>query len=153
MHVANTILEKAFAEDVPIVPGKLQRILWFTASEYRKVTGEDLMSEMFEPWRRGPVIRGVHEKFRRYTARPIRRYAKDALGDAHAVDLARAWPVALAVDSVWERTSRYPAQTLSIIATRHGSPWWKARQAGETFIDREALAGDVSYREVLGFNG
>lgn len=46
MHVANTILEKAFAEDVPIVPGKLQRILWFTDRKalesdvsYRQVLG------------------------------------------------------------------------------------------------------------------
>ncbi|MFC3295544.1 DUF4065 domain-containing protein [Clavibacter michiganensis subsp. insidiosus] len=66
---------------------KLQKLLYFAASEYAKRTGSDsLLSEPFMMWKYGPVVRSVYDEFRSYGAGRIRTYAKDARGKALSIN-------------------------------------------------------------------
>ena len=49
--LANTILKKAFEEDIPVTPMKLQKLVYFICREYMQNNdGEDLISEDFLAW-------------------------------------------------------------------------------------------------------
>lgn len=84
--VANNILNRAFAEKLPITEPKLQKMLYLVASEYQKAAHQPLFSEVFSAWAYGPVLYSVRDKFRNFANNePITKFARDAHGNAHMI--------------------------------------------------------------------
>ena len=149
MHVANSMLSRAFRDNRHVSPMRLQRLLWFTACEYARTAGAPLTAEQFEVWPYGPVLRSLHGKFKCFGAGPIDTYAKDAAGTGHAVDVEHHPLLAAALDAVWEKASPYSPRTLSEISTWPGSAWFAANEAGERTISNDRIAADTSYISML----
>lgn len=147
IHVSNTILNRSFEDNLRITPMKLQRILYFVASEYAKQTGKNLFDEQFQAWKYGPVLVSVYTKFGVFKGENINVYGKDAVGNAYMVD-ERANPVLTAiVDRVWFACKNIPAVTLSRLAVGEGSAHLRS---DDLRIKHYDVKEDISYRQVLG---
>lgn len=148
--IANNVLARAFAERRYITPMKLQKILYFVASEYQKLTGQVLLEESFAMWAYGPVLYSVFNEFRTYSKDPIKRYARDAQGNAYSIDEASDLNLRRALDVVWKVTRSRGAIELSEITHREDSAWDKAYQSDSPFLDPEDIALDFTYYQPLG---
>ncbi|MDN5686449.1 MAG: DUF4065 domain-containing protein [Brachybacterium sp.] len=149
--ISNNILKRAFDEDVPVSPMKLQKILYFAASEYAKRTrGRVLLAEQFQPWKFGPVLQSVYGEFKTYGGQQIRRYAKDAEGRAFIIDEGADPDLASVLDEVWTATRDRTAFNLSQITHAAKSAWWDAWQKSDAYIDDGDLERDSTYTGRLG---
>lgn len=150
--VSNNVLERAFDEGVQVSPMKLQKILYFAASEYAKQTqGKQLLSEDFEAWRYGPVLRSVYTEFRAFGGDPIRSYSRDAKGRSYLLDEPAIPGLSSVLDLVWSRTKNRSAVELSRITHMPGSAWHQAYTAnGGGTIDQKTIERDSTYRTHLG---
>ena len=66
LTVCNTILNKAFDENIEVTPMKLQRMLYLVYRDYLHFTNEALFPERFEVWKFGPVVGKVFDVFHQY---------------------------------------------------------------------------------------
>ena len=145
--VANNVLDRAFAEKCLINTMKLQRILYFVASEYQKRTGLPLFSERFETWRYGPVLRSVHSAFSPFAGRDITRFSKNAKNKSLMIDEDADRELKRALDVVWATTKGLSPITLSRITHMENSAWDKAFQNDQPFLSSDDIAGDSTYTE------
>ena len=83
-EVANYIVKWHWVRDRKLTHLSLQKILFFCHGAYLARTGEPLVSESFEAWPNGPVIRIVFEAFRSFKDKPIEGLANryDPVSDA-----------------------------------------------------------------------
>ena len=88
--VCNNILTRAFQENIPVSPMKLQKLMYFVSCEYVKATGKDLLSENFGVWQYGPVLPSLYDEFKSFHDQPITKYATDADGVPYAIKIGRA---------------------------------------------------------------
>lgn len=143
--VANTILKHAFTENIPVSPMKLQKLLYFTTCLYQRQTGNRLLTESFQPWKYGPVVRSVYDEFKGFGASPITQYALDAQGNAQAAAEEQGSVFTNAVDKVWNRLKYYTAIDLSKITHLPNSAWYQAVQNQDSFISNTAMANDHTF--------
>jgi len=143
-NISNNILKRAFADGGDVSPMKLQKLLYFAASEYAKMTGKPLLDENFRAWRYGPVVRSVYDEFRSFGGSPIKAYAKDAAGKAYSIDERQAPELKEALDRVWQHAHRFSAVELSRITHAPDSAWSEAYTRSE-YISNDALAQDETY--------
>lgn len=148
--IANNILSRAFAEKAYMSPMKLQKILYFVASEYQKATKRPLLEEPFSTWAYGPVVYSVYDEFRSFSKDNIKRYARDARGDVFVIDETQDIELKVALDRVWDKTKDMGAVKLSEITHLQNSAWDKAFQDDEPVLDPADIATDNTYRVPLG---
>lgn len=148
--IANNILSRAFAEKAYMSPMKLQKILYFVASEYQKATKRPLLEEPFSTWAYGPVVYSVYDEFRSFSKDNIKRYARDARGDVFVIDETQDIELKVALDRVWDKTKDIGAVKLSEITHLQNSAWDKAFQDDEPVLDPADIATDNTYRVPLG---
>lgn len=149
--IANNILSRSFKEKNYISPMKLQKILYFVASEYQKATGKPLLIENFSTWAYGPVLYSVYDEFRAFKDKPIKRLARDARGDSRVGDETRDLDLRAALDKVWAKTRNRHAIELSEITHLPGSAWYTAFQSDSKILDTDLIGADNTYYEALGF--
>ncbi|PPG61631.1 Panacea domain-containing protein [Rathayibacter sp. AY1C5] len=150
VNVSNNLLRRAFEEDVAVSPMKLQKLLFFTASEYAKRTHTPLIDGTFQTWKYGPVERSVYEEFRSFGGNRIRSYGKDAAGNAWVVDEQTDPQLRAAIDVIWGASKYKNAVDLSRITHLQGSAWDVAYTRG--WISDDELEADQSYRVALGLS-
>ncbi|MBA8815638.1 putative phage-associated protein [Microbacterium halimionae] len=149
INVSNNILKRAFQEKVDVSPMKLQKLLFFVASEYAKRTGKPMIDGNFQAWQYGPVVRSVYDEFRSFGGRAIRSYGKDAEGKSYQIKEASDPALHESLDVVWNAAKNYSAVALSRITHIQGSAWANSFSKS-TFIPEEALKADQTYRSELG---
>lgn len=150
IHVANSLLRRAFRDGVPVTPMKLQKLLFFVACLYQRDTGMLLLTEPFQPWKYGPVCASVHDVFRAFGGRPITRYARDAVGVAYCVNEDSSPSLRKALNLVWENMKMISAVDLSRAAIRPGSAWSKAVDSGREYVSNVDMARDRTFDDLLG---
>ena len=149
MNVTNNVLKRAFNDDIPVTPMKLQRLLYLTAVDYARRTGGPLLYEPFQAWRYGPVLRSVYDKFLPIGHDPIRVYARNAAGEARLVNEAKRPEVARTVDAVWAEFRHVPVVELARIICQPGTVWHRTVSAGEgTPIPDRDIWSDVFFAPV-----
>lgn len=147
--VSNNILQRAFRDNVPVSPMKLQKILYFAASEYAKKVGKPLLNDDFEAWQYGPVVRDVFQEFKSFSGKPIRAYAKDAAGQSFIISETDNPVFSDVLDRVWAQTRGRTAVSLSRLTHVDGSAWHSAYTGWNDTISNEAIQADCTYREAL----
>lgn len=138
----NTILYKAFNEEIPVTPMKLQKLLYFSHREYLKKTGQPLFNERFEPWPYGPVLPSVYEEFRSFHSDKITMFAKNADGSASILSEQGAPKACQAINTVWERYKWYSGIELSTMTHMAGSAWRKAMDGKLPFLREEDIKAE-----------
>lgn len=148
VNISNNILRRAFEEGVEVSPMKLQKLLFFVASEYAKRSGRPLLDGSFQAWQYGPVVRSVYDEFKSYRAGPIRSYGKDAQNKAYLVNENTDPALQQSLNAVWAAAKNVPAVTLSRITHADDSAW--SRNVERGWIPNEALVEDHTYQALLG---
>lgn len=143
--VSNNVLKRAFDEGVDVSPMKLQKILYFAASEFGKKAGKPMLSEAFQVWKYGPVVRSVYDEYKSFGGSPIRAYAKDAEGKARIVNESKYPELHDALDRVWRQTRNRSAVDLSRITHLPGAAWTNAWSIGHDYLSDDDVAGDEAY--------
>lgn len=150
VNVSNNILKRAFDDEVNVSPMKLQKLLYFIASDYAKATGKPLLSEQFQAWDYGPVVRSVYDEFRSFGGAPIRAYAKDATGKSKMIKESKDEALRESIDRIWDHAKGKTAVSLSRITHSKGSAWFNTFQENRSgLIPQDALAKDETYLEPL----
>lgn len=147
--VANSLLKKYFEAGEPITNLKLQKSLYFLASEYEKDAGRSLLYEPFQAWTYGPVLISVYDEFKAYRGNPITQYAVDPLTGSEIVDESREPFFAGALARVWEATRHRTAADLVNISHAKDGPWYKAWMNDSPVIDPAAVKDDKTYQKAL----
>lgn len=149
--VANNVLYRANRSKprAVITPLKLQKVLYFVASEYVKRTGRPLFFEHFQTWEYGPVLLSVYREFRPFSKSTIDAYAKDAAGRAYMADESNDPDLRQTIDRVWDATRGHPGTVLSRITHAEDSAWDKAYQGNKPFLDDEDVKEDRTYYPAL----
>lgn len=143
--VCNNILRRAFEENVPVSPMKLQKLLYFVSCEYAKHTANSLLSEDFEVWQYGPVAPTVYDEFKTFGSHPISTYAKDASGSAFAIDESKAPTLMFSINRIWEAFKHCSGIALSKITHEDGSGWSTAFNQERIKITLEDMRSDNTY--------
>lgn len=147
--VANSILRRAFKENIDVTPMKLQKLMFFVTCLYQRATRRRLLTESFQPWKYGPVCGAVYHEFKSFGGKPITEYAKDAKGNAYAADESSSAELKSALDNVWRHMKNLSAVDLSRITHRDGSSWSKAVQKRHRFISGVDMADDHTFDPYL----
>lgn len=147
--VCNNILRRAFNENIPVSPMKLQKLMYFVSCEYLKATDSDLLSENFGVWQYGPVLPTVYDEFKSFGSSSITKYAKDASGNSFAIDESTAPHLKSAIDRVWSTFKNFDGISLSQITHKDGSGWSKAFSDHHSKVSTEDMKADCTYGEYL----
>ncbi len=147
--VCNNILKRAFDQNVPVTPMKLQKLLYFASCEYVKNTGNELLSEDFCVWQYGPVLPTVYAEFKSFHSTKITKYAKNADGNSFAYDESTAPNLKRALDQVWESFKGKTGIELSEITHEDGSGWSSAYSKQQIKISKDEMKNDESYRKYM----
>jgi len=147
--VSNNILQRAFRDNVSVSPMKLQKILYFAASEYAKRTGKPLLAEDFEAWQYGPVVPSVFHEFKSFSGVPIRSYSRDAAGQSFVINESDNPVLHDVLDRVWAQTRGRSAVNLSRLTHAEGSAWHQAYTGWNSLISDDAILTDTTYQQEL----
>lgn len=132
--VANEIIKLANAQDIPVSPMKLQKILYLANGIAWKRLGDKLINERFEAWNYGPVVSSVYNSFKTYRGNDIKEPYNDLI---HANGFSFIHPSSITVDDkslsiireAWDNAKNLDAFTLSAWSHNKNSPWDKAFNA------------------------
>ena len=140
--IANSILKKAFEEDIPISPMKLQKLIYFVYKDYIQKTQCPLFEEKFLTWQYGPVVKSVYDYFKSFGRNPINRFSRDAKGDVFWVDDSKPNDVIKSIDKIWGLYKNYSGIELSEITHSPNTAWYNAYMNNKPFLDDEDIQND-----------
>jgi len=143
LSVANSILHRAFDEDIDVTPMKLQKLIYFVYRKYLKLTNESLFSEKFEVWRYGPVIESIYYKFKKYGSNAIRDYGREENKKIRVVNEESSDEIAKALSSVWNKYKEYDGSYLSMLTHEDGTAWRIAYNKDEIYLDDNDIKNEV----------
>jgi Uncharacterized phage-associated protein len=144
--LSNNILQRGFNEGVEITPMKLQKLLYFIASDYAKENNMQLFSEPFEVWQYGPVLPSVYGEFKSFGGKPILEYSKIADGSAKAYVEEQAPKLTSIINNIWEQYKGFSGQSLSAITHKDHSGWSNAFYSSREKLTLEDMKADETYR-------
>lgn len=132
--VANSILGKAFSEDISVCPMKLQKLLYYTQGWHLAFTDTPVFNEQIECWPYGPVVSSIFHHFKAFGKSTIDRRAtksrvKRVDGKLVLQSTAPSLPDDVPADSlevldaVWESYKAFSAVKLSNMTHVIGGPW------------------------------
>ena len=147
--VCNNILQRAFSENIPVTPMKLQKLLYFVSCEYVKETNISMLSEDFSVWQYGPVLPSVYYEFQSFRGNNITKYAQDAEGNSFAYNEESSLPLKRAIDRVWAAFKNMDGVFLSRITHEDGSGWSRAFERQENKISKDDMKADDSYAKYI----
>lgn len=145
LNIANNFLERAFAENIPISPMKMQKLIYILYKEYLKRTGRSLFSERFEAWQYGPVLPNVYSEFKGYKSGAIQNFALDADDNITRVRMIPGSDFFNIFNEVWGDYSNFSGVELSRFTHREHGAWEKAINDNTFILTDENIKSEESY--------
>ena len=134
----NTVLAECWKRDVYPRPMKLQKLLYFCHGEYLARTGEDLISDPFEAWGYGCVVRVVYHAFKHWGYREIGSLLLKR-GEEQAYVFSENSDKYLVIRDVVEKYCRMNDMALSDINHQVGGAWMQAKISHRSEIIRKDI--------------
>jgi uncharacterized phage-associated protein len=132
--VANFLLDYADERGVTLTNMALLKHIYFAHGWHLASHGTPLVSNRFEAWEHGPVIRTVYDCFKKFDAGPITSRATTIDWETGEIAEAQAEFCAETADllrATLDYYAGYGAFELSAITHEPGGPWDKVRNAGD----------------------
>lgn len=142
--LSNNILIRANREKISVTPMKLQKLLYYVCVKYVKETGTSPISEQFEVWPYGPVVPSVYSEFKPYGASPIKKLAKNALGESNMVDEGANPLLTDCINYIWDSLKTFNGIELGRRTHLKGSGWYAAFQRDDEVISLEDMKNDAT---------
>ena len=126
-HVANHVLDRAFAERHPVTQMKLQKLVYIGYGWTLALLDQKLFDEPIYAWKHGPVIKSLYDEFKHYGATPIDQYSMNFDLDSSEIHFPRIpdsdQDVDRVLNMVWGVYKNFKAVTLRNKTHEQGSPW------------------------------
>lgn len=148
--VANLILDWADEEGVDLSPMKMQKILYFTNSDFLISTGEPLFHQLFEAWDYGPVNPSIYKEFKKFKDRPIRGRAQafDPIKADTYIPLANlSAELELSLRQSYDFYKRFSAIALSDLSHSKAGAWRQARSLFANGLNSDRLISNDLIRQ------
>jgi len=145
-NLCNNVLRRGKDEKIPITPMKLQKIMYYICRDYVIETDQMPIDEQFEVWQYGPVLPSLYVEFKKFGARPITKYSKDASGHIYQVSEDINPILSRVIDIVWAKNKRKTGIELSKMTHESGSGWYRAFIEGREKITVEDMKNDTTGR-------
>lgn len=145
LNVANSILYRAFNENIDITPMKMQKMIYLVYKSYYKRTDKKLFDEKFEVWKYGPVLPSVYDAFKVNGANAIREYHKESNGSVFVVNEDTSRNFKDVLDLIWNKYKHYDGIRLSEMTHRKNTAWWKAVQRKDKYLDDQDISKEENY--------
>lgn len=152
-QLCNIIIDRSIKEDLPLNLMKLQRIMYLIACLYQRRHRKTLFTERFQPWRYGPVLGTLNDKFDCLNGN-ISVYSTNAKGEIVVPALEEMPELKDVVDVIWTNAKGMTGIQLSrlIAASGKNSAWEKAVVNYRPFISNIDMAEDETYLGLFGLN-
>jgi uncharacterized phage-associated protein len=122
---------------------KVQKLVWFLNGWHLAITGEPSIIQPFEAWQYGPVVSSIYHGLKKFGGSPVTDYIKEydpATSTFTAyVPSSEDKKFAEILDLTWEKYIGIDAIGLSAMTHVPGSPWFVARQHGQSNIDNTLI--------------
>jgi len=145
--VANYFLELAQRDGKLVTPMGIEKLVYFAHGWKLGVYGTPLINQRIEVLKYGPSIRDLVNEFRRFGNDPITSPASvfergpDGTFAPTFPEISKSQDPATArlIDQVWSAYKNFTAIQLSNMTHEAGSPWCKAVDNNQTFMDDESI--------------
>ena len=153
-QLCNIIIDRSIKEDLPLNLMKLQRIMYLIACLYQRRHRKILYTERFQPWKYGPVLGTLNDKFDCLKGKGISVYSTNAKGEVVVPALDEMLELKDVVDVIWTNAKGMTGIQLSrlIAASGKNSAWEKAVVNHRPFISNVDMAEDETYLGLFGLN-
>ena len=153
-QLCNIIIDRSIKEDLPLNLMKLQRIMYLIACLYQRRHRKTLFTERFQPWKYGPVLGTLNDKFDCLNGKDISVYSTNAKGEIVVPALEEMPELKDVVDVIWTNAKGMTGIQLSrlIAASGKNSAWEKAVVNHRPFISNIDMAEDETYLGLFGLN-
>lgn len=134
-EIANFLLDLADERGNSITQITVLKVIYFAHGWYLTYFGKPLISNDFEAWQHGPVIKVVRDSFKECGAEPIKARAKKLVlvtGNYEVVIPKLSHEDEEFVKDIYNEYSKFSAWQLSDMTHEPGSPWhrlWHAKEA------------------------
>lgn len=133
-EVANFFLDHAARRGTKVTQITLQKVLYFAHAWFLSRQDVPLVDEQFEAWPYGPVLRSVHEQFRKWGDEPIRSRATRLnfeSGSQERVPYVFDEPTTSALERIFDFYARYEPFALVEMTHEEGGPWDRVFREGK----------------------
>lgn len=153
-QLCNVIINRSIKEDYPLNLMKLQRIMYLIACLYQRRHRKTLFTERFQPWKYGPVLGTLNDKFDCLNGKDISVYSTNAKNEIIVPALEKMPELKDVVDVIWTNAKGMTGVQLSrlIAASGKNSAWEKAVVNHRPFISNVDMAEDETYLGLFGLN-
>ena len=154
IQLCNIIIDRSIKEDLPLNLMKLQRIVYLIACLYQRRHRKTLFTERFQPWKYGPVLGTLNDKFDCLNGKGISVYSTNAKGEVVVPALDEMPELKDVVDVIWTNAKGMTGLQLSrlIAASGKNSAWEKAVVNHRPFISNIDMAEDETYLGLFRLN-
>ena len=147
--VANSILRKFIEKDHALSHLQLQKLVYLVVGWYKALHQEDLIDKKFEVWKYGPVNSEIYKKFKHYGSAPIADYCKEDNGNVYVFSQQNE-KLQKVLSDVIDYYGLFSGSYLSQLTHENGTPWYKAKQNGEAYIELEDIAQHLNQKYPAG---
>jgi uncharacterized phage-associated protein len=140
-QIANEFIRRGIADDVPVDPLKIQKLVYLAQGWHLAFLGKPLIKEKIEAWRYGPVVPSLYRMCRKYGVSPIDAEI-NVPEDAQNLDDSNK----AIIDEVWKKYGRRTGIELSMMTHEPGCAWDIARR-GNTDDWNSAVIPDLYIKE------
>ncbi len=131
-HVANFIIEHAWAEDRTLSQMELQKLTYISYGWVLAVLDKKLFDEPFYAWKHGPVCESLYHEFKHFGKTPITHlsydYDLDDEGKTAPKISSRDVDTTLILRKVWGVYKRFDPWDLVKKTHEEGTPWHQVYQ-------------------------
>ena len=136
-HVANHVLDRAFAEGYLITQMKLQKLVYIEYGWVLAVLDRKLFDEPIYAWEHGPVIRSLYDEFKHYGDSHIDTNSMDFNFESAETSIPRI-PESerdgiLLLNKVWDVYKDFRTIALRDKAREQGTPWYNTYEPGKLY--------------------
>ena len=133
LTIANTILAKAFDENIDMTCMKLQKLTYILYKEYLQQTGKPLFSERFEVWKYGPVLHSIQNIYSEFGSNRISKLKSNTDG-IYVINLQTSTEFNNIFEKFWNTYKAYAGTYLAELTYANNTAWYKAAIAHQTFL-------------------
>ena len=146
LTVSNNILRRAFDENIPVSPMKLQKLVYFTYKRYLQEYGNRIFNEPFEAWKYGPVVVSVYYQFNKYGSKRVKDYFRDNNRDVWEINESKSNEFASSLNYVWNEYKGYNGIDLSSLTHKRDTAWFKTISDHRRFIEDKDIKNEAWYK-------
>jgi uncharacterized phage-associated protein len=124
--VANLVIDRAADQGNLLTQLQLYKIVYFAHGWYLAKFGSPLVTQAFEAWKYGPVVKVLHEAFRECISGPITKKAEKL--DIFSGEMTAPDPITNQIDrefifQIVDMYNAYDGWELSDLTHEQGTPW------------------------------